>query len=114
MALNMKVNYKSNTDKVKADFKRAVEKALTASALLVEGDAKLRSPVDTGNLRSSISHKVGTNKATIFVPQSVPYGVFVEYGTSRQVAQPYLEPALRENKDKIIKIFKSEIGGGMK
>ena len=108
----MKVTYKSNTDKVKANFKRATEKALTTSALLVEGDAKLRAPVDTGNLRSSLNHKVETDRATIGT--NVEYAPFVEFSTSRTPAQPFLEPALRENKDKIIKIFKSEIGGGMK
>ena len=114
MALSMKVTYKSNTAKVGKEFKAAIDRALTTSALLVQGDAKLRSPVDTGNLRSSISHKVTTNKATIFVPQSVSYGVFVEYGTSRQAPQPYMEPALRENKAKIISIFKRELGKGVR
>ena len=112
MALNMKVTYKSNADKVSADFKRAAEKALTTSALLVEGDAKLRAPVDTGNLRSSLNHKVETDRATIGT--NVEYAPFVEFSTSRTPAQPFLEPALRENKGKIQKIFAEHIRNATK
>lgn len=110
MAVKVKVT--SRTKEVSKDIRAAVEKGLTAAALLVEGDAKLRAPVDTGNLRSSINHQVDGDRAT--VGTNVEYAPHVEYGTSRQSAQPYLEPALRDNKDKISKIIRDAIRQGVK
>ena len=52
-------------DKVIKEIKKATKQALTTGALIVESDAKLRSPVDTGNLRSSLTHQVGEDEATI-------------------------------------------------
>ena len=110
MAVKVKVT--SRTKEVSAQFKKAVEKGLTAAALLVEGDAKLRAPVDTGNLRSSITHTVDGDKATVHT--NVNYSEAVEFGTSRMAAQPYLTPALLENKAKIQKVFESQIKQGVK
>jgi len=83
--------------------KEAKQEALHAGSLLVQGQATLNAPVDTGNLRSSIDVEVGTEDAEIFTP--VEYAAHVEYGTSRQAAQPYLRPALDNSKGNIIKLF---------
>ena len=83
--------------------KEAKQEALHAGALLVQGQATLNAPVDTGNLRSSIDVEVGTEDAEIFTP--VFYAPFLEYGTSRQAAQPFLRPALDNSKGNIIKLF---------
>lgn len=80
---------------------RALGSALLAGALLVEGDAKRRAPVDTGTLRNSIrAEQQSDTEATVGTP--VEYAPFVEYGTSRQAAQPYLRPALEQNRDAIV------------
>ena len=105
MAVKVKVT--SRTKEVSAQFKKAVERGLTAAALLVEGDAKLRAPVDTGNLRSSITHTVSGDRATVHT--NVQYAPYIEYSTSRMAAQPYLTPALLENKAKIQKVFEAQI-----
>jgi len=70
-------------------------KALTESALIIEGAAKQRSPVKTGQLRNSITHAVNFPLAKIGT--DVDYSVYVEYGTSRMAKQPFLRPALDEN-----------------
>ena len=75
----------------------AKQEALHAGALLVQGQATLNAPVDTGNLRSSIDVEVGTEDAEIFTP--------VEYATHVEFNQPYLRPALDNSKGNIIKIF---------
>lgn len=83
-----------------------IEQALVNSALFVERDAKIKVPVDTGRLRSSLSHKAedfGTNDPAVTVGTNVEYAKHVEFGTSRQSAKPYLYPALIENKSKILK-----------
>ena len=82
MAVKVKVT--SRTKEVSAQFKKAVERGLTAAALIVESDAKLRAPVDTGNLRSSITHTVEGDRATVHT--NVEYAPYMEYGTSRTAA----------------------------
>ena len=50
-------------------------------------------PVDTGELRGSISQqKRGEGWAVV---ASAPHAAYVEYGTSKMAAQPYLRPAAR-------------------
>lgn len=60
-------------------------------------DAKTLAPVDTGNLRNSISATVTgdgrTNRMTTEIGPTASYGIFLELGTSRMAAQPYLFPA---------------------
>lgn len=57
--------------------------------------AKNRAPVDTGALKSSITTQTQGNRdyARGEVGPTVNYGGFVERGTSRMRAQPYLRPA---------------------
>lgn len=61
-----------------------------------EAGAKRRAPVDTGRLRSSITHRLGRDSEGLFVDvgTDVEYARFVELGTSKTAAQPFLLPAL--------------------
>jgi HK97 gp10 family phage protein len=72
-------------------------RALTQIGLYVEGEAKLRCPVDTGNLRGSIDNKVIESDLSVIVGTNVEYALNVEKGTRRQRAKPYLTPAVEEN-----------------
>jgi len=94
-------------DKAIKSVEDAISKALEASALVVEGDAKNLAPVDTGNLRNSITHEVEGKEAR--VGTNVEYAPFVELGTVKMAAQPYLNPALEKNKGNIKKIFADAI-----
>ena len=87
------------------DFDSAQYKSLYQSAALVEGQAKAKAPTDTGHLRQSITKDVNKDNATIGT--NVEYAPYVEFGTRRQKAQPYLLPSLLKNVKKIINIFKS-------
>lgn len=51
--------------------------------------------VDTGNLMNSISVRSQGLKAYVFTP--VEYGLYLEFGTSRMAARPWLRPALDAN-----------------
>lgn len=69
------------------------------TALDIEADAKAFAPVDTGNLRSSISHsdlrtvgQGGVLEAEI--GPTANYGIYLELGTSRMAPRAYLGPAL--------------------
>ena len=65
------------------------------------GDSQQLCPVDTGTLLASGSHTHSFLMSTI--GYSAPYAGYVEFGTSRMDAQPYLSPAIEQNVDYIIK-----------
>lgn len=120
-------------DKAIKNMEQAISAALEASALVVEGTAKNLAPVDTGNLRNSITHEVEGKKAR--VGTNSEYALAVEFGTSPHKisvknkkilsdgkvffgktvqhpgteAQPFLFPALERNKGNIRKIFKDAV-----
>lgn len=89
----------------------AIVRGVALAAAKVEGDAKTIVPVDTGHLRASISSNSHStaNGAEAEVSTNVEYAAYVEFGTSRQKAQPYLHPALQKNKANIRKIIIEEI-----
>ena len=70
---------------------RHLEQAVAKTARDIAADAQASAPVDTGALRNSISADVGGMEAVI--GPGVHYGGYVELGTSRMRAQPYLFPA---------------------
>lgn len=80
--------------------------AKAATATLKAGaditrDAKALAPVDTGNLRASIGMTVTGSGAhgrmSVEIGPTANYGEYVETGTSRMAAQPYLFPATDRN-----------------
>ena len=85
------------------DVRRHLEErkglALEKIGLLVEGEAKLRAPVDSGTLKGSITHDVDKN--TVRIGTNLEYAGYVEKGTSKMRAQPYLTPALEDNIEEI-------------
>ena len=111
------------------EAKRKIKVAITKASLLVERDAKINAPlnkdprVSRGTLRRSITHRVdeSNNSFEGIVGTNVEYGKFQEYGTGQRgassgvetpadyeygssngiPAQPFLGPALQENKRKI-------------
>lgn len=61
----------------------------------IEDSARSLVPVRTGRLRNSLMHEV--RGLTLKVgSRDVPYSMYVEYGTSRSPAQPYLRPAIEQ------------------
>ena len=72
--------------------------------LLVEAKAKKLCPVDTGKLRASITPVI-ESWAAGYVGTNTHYAPYVEYGTEKMPAQPFLEPAFLEGKRQASKIF---------
>lgn len=64
--------------------------------LQVEVRAKRLCPVDTGRLRASITSALEEDGDTIkaVIGTDVEYAPYVEFGTVRMVAKPFLLPAL--------------------
>ena len=115
-----------------------LEQAMAKAVLLVEREAKMKAPRGTGDLARSITSKVETSggevEGTVFTP--LYYAPYVEYGTglfaedgngrkdvpwhyqddegewhstSGQKPQPFMRPALDENREQILLILKGAL-----
>lgn len=115
-----------------------IESALGKACALVERSAKQKAPKGTGELRRSITSKVESSgsdiQGVVYTPlEYAPYvefgtGLFAESGgrqdvpwnyqddkgewhsTSGMKPQPYMRPALNENREEILRILKEGIG----
>lgn len=103
----------------------AVRRALEIMGGKAETYAKKLCPVNTGNLRSSITHRKGDDHTEI-VGTAVEYAPYVEYGHhqepgryvpalgKRLVAEyvpgkPFLKPAIEDHKKEYEKIARQEL-----
>ena len=106
MNVNISFEIEDNTQAVLANIAEKKRSALRKIGLFVEGEAKLNAPVDTGILRGSIRSNVSDEK--VIIGTDIDYALFVEKGTSRQTAQPFLTPAVEGNIGEIKRIVESE------
>jgi HK97 gp10 family phage protein len=98
----------------------ALDKASTAGAEIVLAAAKQKAPVDTGLLRDSLTLKKSkVRKPNIKSEHVVTRGkgaehfAPVELGTSKMKAQPFLRPAIDENKKSVAKVVTDELLKGI-
>jgi len=96
-----------NSSLVKEATKVALRIGLEAVGLQAEGHAKVLCPVDTGNLRNSITHVADDSVAIIGT--NVEYASYVEMGTSRQSPQPYIKPAIENNMPEYKRILTEQL-----
>jgi len=64
-----------------------------------------------GSLKKSIRYRV-TKKGSVQVlagNRDVYYARFVEFGTSKTIAQPFLRPALHKNQNAIVEVFEGQL-----
>lgn len=98
---------KDNSEEVKSLMAGALARALEKIGLIAEGYAKRLCPVDTGRLRNSITH---TDDGEFeYIGTNVEYAPYVELGTSRTRAQPYLKPAAVDHANEYKKIVEDEM-----
>lgn len=85
----------------------AAEETVKASCLAMEATAKEKCPVDTGRLRDSINTRIEKEDGDItgIVSTDVEYAGYVEHGTSKMSAKPYMKPAFDEHKKDIENYF---------
>ena len=120
-----------------AEMMPLAAKGLKQGLLMVAKDAKLLAPVDKGALRNSIRTEV-KEYATFAVGEvsaTAEHAVYVEMGTGARgaasggdgsgmsvtytpdhpgmAAQPYLYPAYKINKDRVLNAIKRAVRGGM-
>ena len=84
-----------------------ITKKLNKILLALEAQAKEDCPVDTGHLRNSIRSEMTSAKEGV-VETNVEYAKHVEYGTSKQVAQPFMRTAIIKSEAKIKKILEDD------
>ena len=104
----------SNFGRVYRQLKDNEERALEAIGIFVRGEAQVRCPVDTGNLKNSIDYKVLEAQKKVVIGTNVEYAIYVEKGTRKMRAQPYLTPALEENKKRIEELAAEYLGRGLR
>ena len=101
-----------NTEEASQGIQRAIDRALEEIGLAAEGYAKRACPVDTGNLRNSITHAVEGSEDAVYVGTNVEYAPYVELGTCRTAAQPFLRPAATEHGSTYRSILKRNLEEG--
>jgi len=94
-----------------------IEDELRIGAFKIEGLAKDTVAVASGRLKSSITTDDSDAAVLIIrVGTNVKYAPYVEFGTKRMAAQPYLYPAFFAYENEIVKaigrVLKKDIGIG--
>ena len=131
----MNVQFTDNSKEVLEAMQQAAVRALENCGLTAEGYAKKLCPVDTGNLRNSITHTVDEEEPAAYIGSNAEYAAYVELGTGKYVsggrptpwvyqdakgnwhrtngqkAQPYLKPAVADHSNTYRKIIEDELKG---
>lgn len=94
-----------------------VGNAVEETAYRIERDARMIVPVDTGDLRKSIETEIDWSssgrgeKVSAEIGTDLEYSDDVEFGTSRQMAQPYLIPSFDKNVADLERNINKILGG---
>lgn len=75
-----------------------VKNAVKLNGAELQSKAQDYAPIDTGNLKKSIGLKIEDSGLTAKVAPTAEYAEYVEYGTRFMESQPYMRPALGEQK----------------
>ena len=132
----MDVKFIDNSEEIKDNMKNARLRALEKVGMTAEKYAKRLCPVDTGNLRNSITHRVDQEEPAVYVGSDSEYAAYVELGTGKHYpggrptpwayqdakgnwhwtagnkAQPYLKPAAENYAAQYRKIVEDEMKNG--
>lgn len=110
-------------EKIGANVGKLENQALNNAAEPVLEDAKANVPVRTGKLKrgikiSSVKKKNGIKYIKVGADRGdnseVFYGKFIEFGTSKMAAHPFLEPAYEKNRENIKEIIAKTLKEGIK
>lgn len=83
-----------------AKFPAAVSDVVKKTAFDILDDAQEEAPIVTGYLASSITATIDEFRAE--VQPAAEYAAFVEFGTYKMRAQPYLIPAANKNEPRFV------------
>ena len=108
----MDIKFTDNSKEVLEAMQQAAVRALEKCGLAAEGYAKKLAPVDTGNLRNSITHDVDDGETAAYIGTNVEYAPYQELGTIYIKAQPFLKPAVADHANEYRKIIENELKNG--
>lgn len=100
-----------HTEEVLQALKENEDAILFAWGEAAEGYAKELCPVDTGRLRNSITHETSESEHAVYIGSNVEYAPYVELGTSRMAARPFLKPAVTDHVKEYEAIMNDIISG---
>lgn len=101
----------NNKDSIIRELGEQLAPALEEIGLLAESYAKYACPVDTGRLRSSITHASDVDEGAVFIGTNVEYAPYVEFGARGRTPQPFLQVAL-DHKSEYNQIIKNYLQNG--
>lgn len=116
--------------------KNTLRRAVSAGATIIKTDARTRAPVDTGEMRKDILVKRerdgrGDNLAVTYsvfvrsgkksrlagrarnVQRDSFYWRFVEFGTSKMAARPFMRSAFAAQKEEAVKVIGEKLDEGI-
>lgn len=109
MRLNGQKDLAARVKKLNSGMRQQViRKAGMTAGMVIEGRTKVKAPVRTGALRNSYNTTVvesTENTIKVEVATNIEYAEAVEFGTSRQSAQPHLRPSFDESKVEVTQVF---------
>lgn len=95
---------KGKLARIEKELDRELEKLATAYAIAMVREARALAPKRTGNMASDIAGEV-KRIVTRWVAEvkanatgKAPYSGYVEYGTSKMAARPYLRPVVEKHR----------------
>ena len=80
----------------------AVKTVVRANGTRLQQRTKLRAPIDTGTLFRSIDLQIKDGGLSAVVQPHTEYAAYVEFGTRKMAAQPYVKPAFNTVKAQFI------------
>jgi HK97 gp10 family phage protein len=101
MSLSLKFKTRTNlsTEIILGKARNVASQIVRKTALDIEAEAKRLAPVDTGRLRNSIQTQMENGALIARIVVGAEYGSYVEFGTPKMKAQPYLTPAVEKNRE---------------
>ena len=105
----------NNIPKALTESDESVTRALEMIGLKAEKYAKALAPVDTGNLRNSITHQVRAEEHAVHIGTNVEYAPYVELGTknktggTKMAKRPYIVPAIEDHVGEYRQIATNEL-----
>lgn len=85
---------------------------LVEGALIIAVEAENNCPVDTGYLKSTVFVREAGDDVEIGF--EAPYASYVEFGTYKMAAQPYLRPALDEAEERALSAIVDRVQANMR
>lgn len=97
-------NFATASSEVRNEFNLAIKMA----GIRIQREAKIESPIDTGNLRSQIKF-TNLNNGKGVVGSYAKYSVYVHEGTKHMRANPFMERAIDQSKGDLDLIFNNAV-----